>query len=151
MTNCFLAGGKSFPCNDIAMILLWVSSMVVGIDIDARVYMGESSRSRNFRIKSYEKPYSSRAALAALQAAPQRFDLVITDQTMPHMTGEVLTLALRHIRPDISIILCTGFSHTMTVEKAGVLGIDAFLMKPLVIHDLGLAIQHVLASHRTSL
>src|SRR4029450_4252125 len=57
MTNCFLAGGKSFPGKDIAMILLWVSSMVVGIDIDARVYMGESSRSRNFRIKSYEKPF----------------------------------------------------------------------------------------------
>jgi len=54
---------------------------------------------------------SSRAALAAFQAAPQRFDLVITDQTMPRMTGEALTLALRHIRPDIPIILCTGFSH----------------------------------------
>jgi signal transduction histidine kinase/CheY-like chemotaxis protein len=94
---------------------------------------------------------SSRAALAAFQAAPQHFDLVITDQTMPYMTGEALTLALRHIRPDIPIILCTGFSHTMTVEKVNMLGIDAFLMKPLVIHDLGLAIQGVLTSHRTSL
>ena len=94
---------------------------------------------------------SSRAALAAFQAAPQRFDLVITDQTMPHMTGEALTLALRQIRSDIPIILCTGFSHTMTIEKAGMLGIDAFLMKPLVIHDLGLAIQGVLASRRSSL
>src|SRR5207248_7099491 len=58
---------------------------------------------------------SSRAALAAFQAAPQRFDLVITDQTMPRMTGAALTLALRHIRPDIPIILCTGFSHIMTI------------------------------------
>jgi len=94
---------------------------------------------------------SSRAALAALQAAPQRFDLVITDQTMPHMTGEALTLALRQIRSDIPIILCTGFSHTMTIEKAGLLAIDAFLMKPLAMHDLGLAIQGVLASRRSSL
>jgi len=94
---------------------------------------------------------SSRAALAAFQAAPQRFDLVITDQTMPRMTGEALTLALRHIRPDIPIILCTGFSHIMTIEKAGILGVDAFLMKPLVLHDLGLAIQRVLASRRTAL
>jgi DNA-binding NarL/FixJ family response regulator len=70
---------------------------------------------------------------------------------MPHMTGEALTLALRHIRLELPIILCTGFSHTMTIEKAGMLGIDAFLMKPLVLHDLGLAIQRVLASHRTSL
>ena len=67
------------------------------------------------------------------------------------MTGEALTLALRHIRLDLSIILCTGFSHTMTIEKASMLGIDTFLMKPLVIHDLGLAIQRVLASHRTLL
>jgi AmiR/NasT family two-component response regulator len=51
---------------------------------------------------------------------------------------------------DLSIILCTDFINTMTIEKAGLLGIDAFLMKPLVIHDLGLAIQRVLASHRTS-
>src|SRR5262245_49458096 len=87
---------------------------------------------------------SSRAALAAFQAAPQRFDLVITDQTMPYMTGEALTLALRQSQSDISIILCTGFSHTMTIEKAGILGVDAFLMKPLVIDDLGLAIQGVL-------
>jgi CheY-like chemotaxis protein len=94
---------------------------------------------------------SSRAALAAFQAAPQRFDLVITDQTMPSMTGEALTLACRHIRPDIPIILCTGFSHVMTIEKAGLLGVDAFLMKPLVIHDLGLAIQRVLASRRSVL
>ena len=94
---------------------------------------------------------SSRAALAAFQAAPQHFDLVITDQTMPYMTGEALTLALRHIRPEIPIILCTGFSHTMTIEKASILGIDAFLMKPLVTHDLGLAIQRVLTSRRISL
>jgi len=89
---------------------------------------------------------SSRAALAAFQAAPQRFDLVITDQTMPHITGEALVGALRRIRPDIPIVLCTGFSHTMSAEKAAALGVDAFLMKPLGIHNLGLAIQHVLAA-----
>ena len=100
---------------------------------------------------SLEVYTNSRAALAAFQAAPQRFDLVITDQTMPHMTGEALTLALRHIQRDIPMILCAGFSHIMTIEKACLLGVDAFLMKPLVIHDLGLAIQRVLASRRTSL
>jgi CheY-like chemotaxis protein len=89
---------------------------------------------------------SSRAALAAFQAAPQRFDLVITDQTIPHITGEALARALRHIRPDIPIILCTGFSHIMTAENAAALGVDTFLMKPLVLYDLGLAIQHVLAA-----
>ena len=76
---------------------------------------------------------------------------MITDQTMPHMTGEALTLALRHIRLDLQVMLCTGFSHTMTMEKAGMLGIDAFLMKLLALYDLDLIIQCVLASHRTSL
>jgi CheY-like chemotaxis protein len=87
---------------------------------------------------------SSMEALEVFQAAPQRFDLVITDQTMPHMTGESLTRALRHLRPDLPVILCTGFSDVMTAEKAQALGIDAFCMKPLFIHDLGLTIRQVL-------
>ena len=87
---------------------------------------------------------SSVKALEVFQATPQRFDLVITDQTMPQMTGEALTRALRHLRPDLPVILCTGFSDVMTAEKAQALGIDAFCMKPLFIHDLGLTIRQVL-------
>jgi CheY-like chemotaxis protein len=83
-------------------------------------------------------------ALAAFRSAPQRFDLVITDQTMPNMTGETLARTLRHLRPDLPIILCTGFSHSMTKEKAQAIGLDAFLMKPLVISDLALVIRQVL-------
>jgi PAS domain S-box-containing protein len=87
----------------------------------------------------------SREALEIFRLSPYRFDLVITDQTMPHMTGEVLARELRDIRPDIPIILCTGFSHTMDAEKAAAQGIDAFLIKPLLARDLGLVIQHVLS------
>ncbi len=89
---------------------------------------------------------SSVEALAAFQAMPQQFDLVITDQTMPHMTGEHLAVALRRIRPDIPIILCTGFSHIIDAEKAQAAGIDAFCMKPLVTRDLAVTIQQVLAN-----
>ncbi|MEE8304107.1 MAG: response regulator, partial [Candidatus Tectomicrobia bacterium] len=87
---------------------------------------------------------SSIEALEAFRVSPQRFDLVITDQTMPQMTGEQLTQELRRIRPDIPIILCTGFSHVMHADKAQALGINAFLMKPLVIDDLGREIRRVL-------
>jgi CheY-like chemotaxis protein len=87
---------------------------------------------------------SALEALDIFRAAPQQFDLVITDQTMPHMTGDTFVRELRRIRPDIPVILCTGFSHTMSAEKARALGIDALLMKPLVSSDLGLAIQRVL-------
>ncbi|MEE8292134.1 MAG: ATP-binding protein, partial [Candidatus Tectomicrobia bacterium] len=87
---------------------------------------------------------SSIEALEAFRAMPQRFDLVITDQTMPQMTGEQLVRELRRIRPDIPIILCTGFSHIMNAEKAQAMGIDAFCMKPLVTRDLAVTVQQVL-------
>jgi PAS domain S-box-containing protein len=87
---------------------------------------------------------SGAEALEAFQAAPQECDLVITDQIMPHMTGEALARALHKIRPEIPIILCTGFSHALTAEKVAAVGINAYLMKPLVSRELGLAIRHVL-------
>jgi CheY-like chemotaxis protein len=92
----------------------------------------------------------SEDALATFQAEPYRFDLVITDQTMPRMTGERLARELRRVRADIPIILCTGFSHVINAEKAQALGIDAFLMKPMVASDWVATIQQVLAyrSHR---
>jgi PAS domain S-box-containing protein len=83
-------------------------------------------------------------ALETFRMAPQGFDLVITDQTMPYLTGEGLTRELRDIRPDIPIILCTGFSHVIDAEKAKAQGINAFLMKPFTARDLGLTIHRVL-------
>jgi PAS domain S-box-containing protein len=88
---------------------------------------------------------SSIEALDVFRTAPHRFDLVITDQTMPHMTGAVLVEELRSIRADVPIILCTGFSHTIDAAQAAAQGIDAFLMKPLLIRDLGLTIKRVFA------
>jgi PAS domain S-box-containing protein len=92
---------------------------------------------------------SSVEALQMFQAAPWQFDVVITDQTMPVMTGERLARALRRIRPDIPIILCTGFSYTMTASKAQAMGVDAFLLKPLAFRELGRAIQQVLEQRQT--
>jgi CheY-like chemotaxis protein len=86
-------------------------------------------------------------ALEVFRMEPHRFDLVITDQTMPYMTGEVLSRELRRIRPDIPLILCTGFSHTIDAERAKAQGINAFLMKPLTACDLGRAIQRVMTQH----
>ena len=86
---------------------------------------------------------SSQEALEAFRAAPERFDLLITDYTMPQMTGEALARAVRQIRPDLPIILCTGFSETMTAEHARVLGIDAYLMKPWEIHVLAQTLRRV--------
>jgi two-component system, cell cycle sensor histidine kinase and response regulator CckA len=84
-------------------------------------------------------------ALRVFLQTPQDFDLVITDQTMPHITGEVLIRALRRIRPDISIILCTGYSSSIDGDKARAQGIEAFLMKPFSIDTLAPTIQRLLA------
>lgn len=65
-----------------------------------------------------------------------RFDLVITDTTMPNMTGDKLASHLLALRSDIPVFLCTGYSEQITQEKATRIGIAAFLMKPLSINDL---------------
>ncbi len=87
---------------------------------------------------------SGREALDTFRVAPERFALVITDHTMPHMTGIDLTHALRRLRPALPIILCTGYSDLITAEKARALGIEAFCMKPLLIRDLGRLVRQVL-------
>jgi len=83
-------------------------------------------------------------ALEIFRATPEAFDVVITDQTMPKITGEELARELLRLRPDLPIILCTGFSHTMTEEKAKAMGIRAYLTKPLARRDFDQAIRRVL-------
>jgi signal transduction histidine kinase len=91
---------------------------------------------------------SSLEALEMFRAAPRRFDLVITDQTMPYLTGEALVRTLRDMRPDVPIILCTGFSHSLDAQKAQALGINAFLMKPWQGDDLARAVREALGEGR---
>ena len=87
---------------------------------------------------------SSVEALKAFQANPDNFDLIITDMTMPNMTGDQLAQKIMDIRTDIPIILCSGFSEKMSNEKAKSLGIKGFLMKPVLMKDLSIAIRRTL-------
>ena len=87
---------------------------------------------------------SSLEALEAFRANPGRFDIVITDMAMPNMSGDKLSAELTEIRSDIPVLLCTGFSETMSEEKATSLGIKGFLLKPVVINDLAQKIREVL-------
>ena len=72
-------------------------------------------------------------------------DVIVTDQTMPDCTGEMLAQEMLAIRLNIPIILCTGFSYVMTEEKALSIGVRAFLLKPFSTKDLAQTIQRVLA------
>ncbi len=78
---------------------------------------------------------------------PQKFDLVISDMAMPDIPGDKLAAELNKIRSDIPVLLCTGFSETMSEEKAASLGINGFLQKPILKKDLSLKIRELLDSN----
>jgi len=86
---------------------------------------------------------SSIEALEAFRSNPQSFDLVITDMTMPNMTGKDLAKKLMSIRADIPIILCTGFSEQIDENKAKELGISAYAMKPIAMREMANTIREV--------
>ncbi|MFH0781730.1 MAG: response regulator [Pseudomonadota bacterium] len=83
-------------------------------------------------------------ALTTFQNEPKSFDLVLCDQTMPGMTGVDLSRRILQIRPDMPIILCTGYSNLISEEKAKSMGIRGFAMKPLAKSDIAVLIRKVL-------
>ena len=87
---------------------------------------------------------SSLEALETFKARPNIFDLVITDQTMPRMTGVELAEAFMRIRPDIPMILCSGYSQTITPEEAKNLGIREYILKPFSMGTIADTIEKVL-------
>jgi CheY-like chemotaxis protein len=87
---------------------------------------------------------NSRGALAPFRLDPSRFDLVVTDQTMPEMTGVQLAREILTLRPDMPIIMCTGFSHMVDADQATAVGIRAFVMKPLTKKEIARTIRKVL-------
>ena len=87
---------------------------------------------------------SSKEALSLFAADPSRFDLVITDQTMPEMTGVELAKEVLAIRADMPIIMCTGFSYLVDEDKAKAAEIKAFAMKPLTKNEIAKTIRKVL-------
>jgi signal transduction histidine kinase len=87
---------------------------------------------------------SSVEALEAFRAQPDKFDLIITDQTMPNKTGVQLARDLMRIRPDIPIILCTGFSEVISEKEAKDRGLRGYIMKPVVKSEIAKAIRMVL-------
>ena len=91
---------------------------------------------------------SSIEALELFQSKSTEFDLVITDMTMPNMAGDRLAVELMKIRPDIPVILCTGYSKKISDEAASDIGIKAFAYKPMVKADLANSVRKVLDENK---
>jgi PAS domain S-box-containing protein len=83
-------------------------------------------------------------ALEEFRRHPEAFDLAIMDQTMPRMTGGELAREMLGIRPDLPIVLCTGFSESLDEAKALAIGVRAFLMKPFTVKEIAESIRYVL-------
>ncbi len=87
-------------------------------------------------------------ALEAFDADPSAFDLVISDLTMPGLTGLDLIRRMKAMRPDLPFLLCTGFSESITQEAANLLGVREVILKPVLRKQMAEAIQRALLSVR---
>ena len=85
------------------------------------------------------------SALRTFRDDPGRFDLLVTDMTMPHMDGDALAREVLALRPEMPVILCTGYNEKISEEKAQALGIRKYIEKPIDRHALAKAIREALA------
>ncbi len=89
-------------------------------------------------------------ALEAFEKNSAHYDVLVTDQTMPGMTGELLAQHVMRLQPNFPVILCSGFSYTMNETKAEAMGLQAYLTKPVLMDDMARAIQAALLKKMSS-
>jgi len=90
----------------------------------------------------------SHAALAAFQAAPERFDVVVTDEAMPGLTGTGLARVLRSHRPDLPIVLVSGYTGALQTQQALAAGVRELLSKPIRSHEMAATLARVLPARQ---
>ena len=111
-------------------------------DEETLIDLGKSMLKKlGYRVKTTIRPDE---ALEAFRAAPGKFDLVISDMTMPGMTGDSLAGKLMKVRSDIPVIICTGYSEKMDEQRAKDLGIKGLMMKPFTIRSLSKIVRNAL-------
>ena len=111
-------------------------------DEETLIDLGKSMLKKlGYRVDTQTRPEN---ALDAFGAAPDKYDLVISDMTMPGMTGDSLAGELMKIRPDIPVIICTGYSEKIDEQRAKDLGIKGLIMKPFTIRGLSKTVRDVL-------
>ena len=115
--------------------------LVVDDELDLLTTMEGTLRHLGYNVTTAGSPHS---ALDQFMHSPQEFDLLVTDMNMPEMSGARLIEKLRAIRPDLPVILCTGFSESMDAERTAQLGASRYLMKPATQRQLNEAIRSLL-------
>ena len=115
--------------------------MVVDDEPEVAEMLGRMLREQGYRVDEY---IDSERALEVFRGKPDDYDLILTDMTMPGMTGRDLAETMLSIRSDMPIVMCTGFSELIDEATAKSLGIREFVMKPVVKTDLSRIIRKVL-------
>jgi PAS domain S-box-containing protein len=111
-------------------------------DEDFLIDLGKNMLEKlGYRVEARTQPVE---ALEVFRAAPDKFDLVISDMTMPNMTGDILATELMKIRPDLPVIICTGYSERIDDQGAQELGIKGLMMKPFTIRSLSKTVRNAL-------
>ncbi|WP_170200704.1 response regulator [Ideonella azotifigens] len=100
---------------------------VVDDDPIVALYLGELLHEHGFAVTTFADP---QAALHAYEADPRRVDVVVTDQRMPKLSGDVLASAMLRLRPQVRVILCTGYCDVIDERGALAIGVQHFFRKP---------------------
>jgi len=125
---------ESMPTGSERILLIDDEEQVLGVAEQILKHLG-------YDVTAFQ---SSTEALSVFRSDPNQFDLVITDTTMPGMTGVELSEALMAARGDLPIILCTGYSEKVSQEKADALGVKGLLMKPITKHEMATMVRQAL-------
>ena len=133
-------GAIDFPTGNESILLVDDEKSVARLEAQVLTRLG-------YNVTFY---VSSQDALEAFQNNINGFDLVITDMTMPEMTGDHLAEAILSIRPDMPIIICTGFSERINEERAEQIGAKGFLMKPVTKFDMARMVRKMLDGSKIS-
>jgi CheY-like chemotaxis protein len=111
-------------------------------DEESIVFVGRNRLERlGYKVEARMNPVE---AIELFRNNPDQFDLVITDMTMPEMNGEQLSKMILKIRPDMPIILCSGFSEKINEDKAKEIGIRRFVAKPISRNELANLVRQIL-------
>jgi CheY-like chemotaxis protein len=130
------------PENSVQLMVTGTEHILFVDDEDFQADLGKQLLARlGYRVTART---DSLEALGLFRQKPDDFDLVITDMTMPAMTGDVLAAKIISIRPDIPVIVCTGYSDRIDNEIIKNIGIKEFAMKPLAMKDMAEMIRRVL-------
>ena len=101
----------------------------------------ELLKDSGYKVETYSEGLQ---ALKDFEAAPDRYDLVITDMTMPGITGDALIKEILTIRPQMPVILCSGYADNLSEDKTETLGISTFIQKPILNEDLTVTVRRIL-------